>query len=58
MPLGPTPAAAVVTEGGARVWAAGAFVPGVPGVPGGQLSADGSAAVFTVGSGSYAFEAL
>ncbi len=58
VPLGPTPAAAVVTEGGVRVWAAGAFVPGVPGVTGGQLSADGSEVILAVGSGSYAFEAM
>jgi hypothetical protein len=50
-------ASATVTEGGATVWAAGAFVPGVPGVAAGAASADGAQVVFSVGSGSYAFVA-
>ena len=48
-------ASATVTEGGAKVWAAGAFVPGTPGVSAGAASADGLNVVLTVGSGSYSF---
>jgi len=46
-------AAATVEEGGARVWAAGAFVPGVPGVS--AAAAVGDAIEFSVGSGAYDF---
>ena len=44
-----------ITEGGAKVWAAGAFVPGTAGVTAGAASADGKAVVFTVASGTYSF---
>ncbi len=54
---GGSAASASVTEGGATVWAAGAFVPGVPGVSAGAASADGSEVVFSVGSGVYDFAA-
>ena len=47
-------ATAVVTEGGAVAWRAGAYVPGVSGIAG--AAAAGDAVVFTVGSGTYAFE--
>ena len=56
-PGDPGPAGGVViTEGGAPVWRAGAFVRGVPGVTGGAAAADGTAVVFALGSGAYAFE--
>ena len=49
-------ASLVVIEGGKTVWAAGAFVPGVPGITAASVSAQGVA--FTVGSGKYAFVSL
>ena len=55
----PTPlasAAVTITEGGAAVWRAGAFVPGVAGISGGAAVADGIA--FAVGSGAYSFAVL
>ena len=48
-------ASATITEGGVKVWAAGAFVPGVAGVTAGAASADGKSVVFTVASGAYSF---
>ena len=48
-------ASAAITEGGAKVWAAGAFVPGTAGVSAGAASADGKSVVFTVASGSFSF---
>jgi len=49
-------ATAGVTEGGAPVWAGGAFVPGVPGVTGAALV--GGALRVELGSGEYAFAAV
>jgi hypothetical protein len=48
-------AAADVSESGAPVWAAGAFVPGVPGVLGATLAPDATYIEFAVASGSFAF---
>ena len=53
------PASAVdILEGGTTVWKQGTYVPGVPGISGGEASADGKSVVFTVGSGSYSFVVL
>lgn len=58
---GAAPGTVTVTEGGAPVWAAGAYVPGVPGVTGASVgpAADTPVGQFTidveVGSGDYAF---
>ena len=52
-----SPAVATITEGGVTVWAAGAFVPGVPGLTSAAAGADGKSVVFAAGSGSYAFVA-
>ena len=46
---------AVIAEGGATVWAAGQFVPGVPGVVSGVAGADGESVEFAVGSGAFLF---
>ena len=46
-------AGAVVIESDVTVWAAGAFVPGAPGVTGAKVVGD--AIVFSVGSGTYDF---
>ena len=48
-------ALAVIAEGGTTVWAAGQFVPGVPGVASGVAGADGESVEFAVGSGVFAF---
>ena len=48
-------ASATITEGGAKVWTAGAFVPGTAGVMAGAASADGLNVELTVVSGSYSF---
>ena len=48
----------VITEGGATVWAAGAFVPGTPGVSAGAVGPDGASVVFAVGSGTYEFKVV
>jgi hypothetical protein len=55
VPAVSTPESVTVYEGGAAVWAAGAFVPGVPGVAGAAAAAAGDAVVFSVGSGTYTF---
>jgi hypothetical protein len=53
------PGTATITEGGAAVWKAGAFVPGTPGITAAAADPSGAnAVVFTVGSGSYSFETL
>jgi hypothetical protein len=44
---------AVIREGSAVVWQAGAFVPGTPGVSG--AAASGGVVEFSVGSGAYNF---
>jgi hypothetical protein len=46
---------AVIAEGGTTVWAAGQFVPGVPGVASGDADADGESVEFAVGSGAFLF---
>lgn len=46
-----------ITEGGAVVFTAGAFVPGVAGISAG-VALDDTAVLFSVGSGSYAFQVL
>lgn len=57
--LSKAPSAVTITEGGATVWKAGAFVPGTPGVTGATADPTGAnAVVFSVGSGAYAFAAL
>ena len=48
-------AATVCSEGGAAVWRAGAFVPGVPGVLSG--ADDGDFVTFAVTSGAFVFAA-
>lgn len=48
-------AAADVAEGGRPVWAARAFVPGVPGVDAAALAPDGTYIEFQVGAGDFAF---
>jgi hypothetical protein len=54
----PTPGdaagAATITEGGVPVWRAGRFLPGVAGISGAAAASD--SVVFSIGSGSYAFE--
>ena len=57
---GKSAAAAVVVEAvsGAQVWKAGAYVPGVVGVTGAAVSADGSAVQVFLGGGEYKFEVL
>jgi hypothetical protein len=60
LPAATSPAAVTVREGGAVVWAAGAFVPGVPGVAGAAAGAEdlpaGAATIdVDVGSGTFAF---
>ena len=47
-----------IIEGGASVWANGAFVPGVAGVTAGAASADGMSVVFQCGGGTYKFVSL
>ena len=57
--LGLAPSAATITEGGAIVWKAGAFVPGTPGITAAVTDPSGAnAVVFSVGSGAYEFVAL
>jgi hypothetical protein len=51
----PASARATVTEGGAPVWAGGAFVPGVPGVLAG--AEEEQWITFSVSSGAYQFQA-
>lgn len=48
---------AVITEGGAKVWASGAFVPGTPGVLGAApgVGAHNGTVAIAIGSGEYAF---
>eukprot|EP00663_Eupelagonemidae_sp_cell21sb_P005947 gene5947-5767_t len=46
-------ASPIVTEGGAVVWKAGSFVPGVGGVTRAHAGKNGPTVVFAVGSGSY-----
>jgi hypothetical protein len=53
---GIAPASIVVTEGGQTVWAAGAFVPGVAGISGAAVTADGIQ--FDCGSGTYSFQVV
>lgn len=54
-----TGSAVAVLEGTTVVWAHGAFVPGsVPGVTGATAGPDGTSVVFSVGSGTYSFQAL
>lgn len=53
------PGSATITEGGAAVWKAGAFVPGTPGVTGAVVDPSGAnAVIFSVGSGVYDFATL
>jgi alpha-L-rhamnosidase len=55
IPAWGTASSANVTDGAARVWSAGAFVPGTPGVMAGAASADGLSVELTVASGAYDF---
>jgi hypothetical protein len=50
---GSSAATAIISEGGAVVWRAGAFVPGTPGIAG--AVAAGDSVEFNVGSGVYSF---
>ena len=54
--LGAGAANAVVYEGNATVWAAGAFVPGTPGITGAEASPDGNDVIVHTQSGRYAFK--
>lgn len=53
--VGLVAATVVITEGSVVVWKDGAYVPGTSGISAAQVDGDG--VVFTVVSGSYAFEA-
>jgi len=53
--LGQTLQNIVVLEGDKTVWANQAFVPGVPGIIGGEVNRFQSAIVFHVACGSYNF---
>ena len=53
---GVAPSSIVITEGGQKVWANGAFVPGVAGISGAAVTADGIQ--FDCGSGSFSFELI
>ena len=54
--LGAGAANAVVYEGNATVWAAGAYVPGTPGITGAEATPDGKDVVVHTQSGRYAFK--
>ena len=56
--MGAGAAAATVYEGNSTVWAAGAYVPGTPGVTGAEASPDGKDVVVHTQSGRYAFKIL
>jgi hypothetical protein len=54
-PAGAALAALVATEGGAEVFAGGAYKPGVPGVTGAAVDAASGTLSVKVGAGAYAF---
>ena len=54
--LGAGAANAVIYEGNATVWAAGAFVPGTPGVTGAEAAPGGNDVLLHTQSGRYAFK--
>ena len=56
--MGAGAAAATVYEGNSTGWAAGAYVPGTPGVTGAEASPDGKDVVVHTQSGRYAFKIL